>query len=147
MSANPLKDIREEVLQTLRADAYFSNITLLTEERGDVLNRVLTAIGKLGLAVVIEPLHGKPENLAAGSYRLDLSLGVTVTENVLVNQGASGTKKPAEEVLARILCLLNPLRSESVPAWVESFDLVDDAGGLLVYQINCKAAAGFKLTE
>lgn len=147
MSEDPLKDIQTEVSSLLTADAYFSGIPILTEARGDLLNQLQRDLGRLGIVVVIETLTGKPEHASAGSYTIDLMLGITVTENVLINQGASGTRKPASAVVARIMCLLNPLRMQSLPAWVENFGLVDDSGGLLIYQLNCKAVAGFTLQE
>lgn len=147
MSADPLKDIQTELSALLTADSYFSGVTILTESRGDILNQLQSALGKLGIVVIIETLTGKPETPGIGSYTIDLNLGITVTENVLINQSASGTRKPASAVVARIMCLLNPLRQQGLPAWIESFGLVDDSGGLLIYQLNCKARAGFELQE
>jgi hypothetical protein len=146
MSNDPLRDVQESVAAVLTADPYFAGIPIITERKGDVLNQIEINLGKLGLCVVIETITGKPEHGAIGSYSLDLNVGITVTENVLINQGATGTKKPASEVVAMILCLLNPNRA-SVPAWAERFALVNDMGGSLIYQIDCKAAAGFALTE
>jgi hypothetical protein len=147
MSEDPLKDIQTELSALITADSYFSGIPILTEARGDILNQLQRALGKLGIVVIIETLTGKPEHASAGSYTVELSLGITVTENVLINQSASGTRKPASAVVARIMCLLNPLRQQELPAWIESFGLVDDSGGLLIYQLNCKAVAGFTLQE
>jgi hypothetical protein len=145
MSNDPLKDIQRELSGVITADSYFTGIPIITEARGDILNQIQRALGKLGICVIIETLTGRPEHASAGSYLIELNVGLTVTENVLINQGSTGTRKPASEVVARIMCLLNPLRQQALPAWVESFGLVDDSGGLLIYQLNCKARAGFTL--
>jgi hypothetical protein len=146
MSNDPLKDIQDEVKNVLTAHSYFTGVEIITERKGDILNEIERNLGKLGICVVVETITGKPEYGAIGSYSLDLNVGITVTENVLINQGATGTRKPASEMVAMIMCLLNPNRP-GVPAWVEQFSLVNDAGGLLIYQLECKAAAGFMLTE
>lgn len=144
MSSDPLRDIQESIAAVLTAHAYFTGIDVITERKGDILNMIDAAIGKLGICVVVETITGKPEHGSIGSYSLDLNVGITVTENVLINQGATGTRKPASEMVAMILCLLNPNRT-AVPAWVERFSLVNDSNGLLIYLIECRAAAGFQL--
>lgn len=146
MSADPLKDIQSGISAIITADSYFTGLPVITEAKGDILNIIMRALGKLGICIVIETLTGKPEHAAIGAYRLDLDVGITVSENVLINQGATGSKKAASAVVARLLCILNPNASRGVPAWAESFNLVDDSGGLLIYQIKCKAVAGFELS-
>jgi len=145
MSNDPLKDIQEEVAAVLVADPYFSGVPVINERKGDILNDIERNLGKLGICVVIETITGRPEHGSIGSYSLSLNVGVTVTENVLINQSASGTRKPASEMVARIMCVLNPNRV-GVPAWVERFALVNDVNGLLIYQLDCQASAGFQLT-
>lgn len=145
MSQDPLRDIQEAIKNWLTKEPYFAGIPIITEHKGDVMNRIDIALGKLGLCVVIEALKGRCDHLGAGAYSLDLSVGITITELVLVNESATGTKKIASEVLAVILCLLNPSRA-ACPAFADTFDLVNDNGGLLIYQVQCKVTAGFKLT-
>ena len=144
MSLDPLKDIQEAIAKALKKEPFFANVPVITEAKGDVLNQIERAIAKIGISVVIETLTGKPETMGVGAYSLDLKVGVTVSENVVINQGASGSKKTASQVVAMILCLLNPSRTAS-PAYAENFVLVNDSGGTLIYLINCRAAAGFKL--
>jgi hypothetical protein len=143
MSQDPLNDIQVQISRALLNDPFFSNIPVITELKGDILNTIEIKLGKIGLCVIVETVTGKPETLGVGAYSLDLKVAITVTENVVVNQSASGTKKSASQVVAMILCLLNPARQ--VPAFAESFVLVNDSGGALIYLINCKATAGFKL--
>lgn len=145
MSQDPLRDIQESVAALFTADPYFAGIPILCERKGDLLNQLQAALSKLGICIIVETLTGTIEHQAVGAYALDLKVVVSITENVLINSGKTGTRKPASEVLARVLCLLNPMRS--VPAWATSFDLASDSGGLLIYQITCKAAAGFTLTN
>jgi hypothetical protein len=143
VSQDPLKDIQEAISKTLTNDPFFANVPVITEAKGDVLNFIEQQVAKIGICVVVETMTGKPETLGVGAYTLDLKVGITVFERVVTNQGNTGSKKPASQVLAMILCLLNPARA--VPAYAESFVLVNDSGGALIYLINCKAAAGFKL--
>ena len=145
MSQDPLKDIQDAIGKALTAHPYFSGIPVITERKGDVMNKIAIALGKLGICVVVQVLTGRTESMGAGAYSLDLKVGLTVTENVPINQGNTGSKKPASEMVAMILCLLNPNRGP-VPAYCTDFVLVNDSGGLLIYLINGKAAAGFQLT-
>lgn len=144
MSLDPLYEIQQAVAAVFTADPYFSGIPVICERKGDVLNQVNTALGKLGLCLVIETLTGRVEHEGIGAYSLELKVGISIAERVIINQSNSGLKKPASEVLARVLCLLNPLRG--VPATVDDFVTVNDSGGLLVYLVNCKAAAGVEIT-
>lgn len=144
MSLDPLKDIQDAIAKALTKEPFFANIPVITEAKGDVLNQIERAIAKLGICVVIETLTGKTDTMGVGAYSLDLKVGVTISEMVVINQGNSGTKKSASQVVAMILCLLNPSRSAS-PAYADTFVLVNDSGGTLIYLINCRASAGFKL--
>lgn len=144
MSLDPLYEIQQRVATVLTSDPYFSGIPVICERKGDVLNQIQAALGKLGLCVVIETLTGRPEHAGIGAYSLELKMGISITERVIINQGATGSKKPASEVLARVLCLLNPIRA--TPAYAEDFVTVNDSGGLLVYLVNCTATAGFQIT-
>jgi hypothetical protein len=145
MSQDPLRDVQDSIKAVLTAQPWFAGIDIITEQKGDVLNRIDIALGKLGLCIVIETLTGKPEAMGSGAYTLELSVGITITENVIINQGSTGSKKPASMVVAMILCLLSSSRP-LCPAYCTGFTLVNDSAGLLIYQINGKASAGFKLT-
>jgi hypothetical protein len=145
MTRDPLRDIQDEVAAFLKAETFLNDIPIITEQKGDILNQIDITLGKLGICVVVETLTGRPEHLGAGAYSLDIKVGITVTERVIINQGSTGTKKAASEVVAIILCLLNPSRARC-PAHATSFDLVNDSAGLLIYQVNASATAGFQLT-
>lgn len=149
LTQDPLREIQNGVANDLLnnevAPGWFANVPVICEQKGDILNQIEISLGKLGICVVIEVLTGKKDSQGIGAYSLDLNVGITVTERVVVNQGPTGTKKRASQVVAMILSLLDD--SRAVHAWTTGFTLVNDSGGLLIYSIQGKAAAGFALNK
>lgn len=78
-------------------------VTYLNEQKGDIANLLARAIGKIGIAVVVLT----PTALMADPESEDLSMFapvlIQIQENVLINQGANGTKIPALRLVSFVM--------------------------------------------
>ncbi len=139
--------VQEDIRQWLKAREFFSNVEVITEDRGDVINEVQTALGKLGIVVVVEMLKGRVEFPGVGAGSIAFGIGMTVHENVVINRSGDGTKKTAPDAVVEIFDVFNPLNAathqKSLPVLLEDFDLLNDSNGELIYQIRGKARGGW----
>ncbi len=78
-------------------------VPFLSEIKGDIVNQVQKAVNALGLGVVV--LTPTALMLEPGTFSLDMRTPVLVQvqENVVINQGASGTKIPALRMVSFIM--------------------------------------------
>lgn len=82
-------------------------VPIITEEKGDILTELDIAIGKTGLClVVLSPLFEFINEWAPSLDGLG-TLSVGVYENVVLNQGSTGTKIRALSAAQRILALMH----------------------------------------
>jgi len=103
--------LQAAVKTRLEAHAYFSDITVFTEEQGDLDSEIERALGmltekgdKIGACVVIlTPIAKSKSPNAPGPLLDDFLFSINVLENVLVNQGDDGTKKHAIQIVELIL--------------------------------------------
>lgn len=104
-----LTELQADLAERLRADEMFTDIPVLDERKGDLLDGInqalgtLTAVGgKMGACVVVLSPTGNDDMPDAPSGPLSLSISVLVLEDVLVNGGASGTGKEALTIARRV---------------------------------------------
>lgn len=115
---NPIAMMQQELADRLAADAYFADITVLTERTADIQNTIDRALkvatlkgGKIGAAVVVGLFSGDVERDGVpGPEFSNAALRIQVTEHVLFNSGANGTGKAAVDVSARVAQLLHHYR-------------------------------------
>lgn len=103
MPLDPFDTPRNTVRDLIAAAQYFAGITIHTEKVGDLANVLTTQLAKLGLAIVVlvpDALDGKD---VGADIRQTLRIVVEVSELVLVNQGATGTQKPALVAVREII--------------------------------------------
>ncbi len=122
--------LQESVASALREDRYFSDIRVITERTHDLENEIqrgLSGLAKFGdaagiVAIVVTPRGkvGKP-NLS-GPHFDDVTVIVRVLENVNVNMGKIGTKKPASECAEVIASILHHLM---IPGFHASLNIED----------------------
>lgn len=135
------RQIKSDVEKWLLARPFFSNVPVIGQDQGDVLTAVDEAIGKLGLVVVIETPVGTVRYADVGAGAISVDLTLTITENVVLNRASGGTGKQADDALDEILIALNPMNtaSKELPCLCTKWRLVNDVGGLLIYQIDAVA--------
>lgn len=107
-----------EIEAILESDSYFSDITVVVAERGNVVaemqakQAVITAkTGKRGVSVVIPQLEARDPNLGGSYGPMQLQPAVQVYEIVEVNNGAGGTGKSARTIARRIRDILTNARA------------------------------------
>lgn len=101
-------EIIQEAADVLRADPYFSNVGVVSEDLGDPQNAIDTYVSTLGIGcVLMTPKVGVAHPDVKGPYFDDIDFILGVFENVKMNRGTDGTKKPALAVAEVALALLH----------------------------------------
>jgi hypothetical protein len=105
-------DAQDRIVSLLNADPYFNDpipakkIVAISQRKGNIANEVQQALQKIGVGVIVMlPLI--TFDGTANRISLGLRFAVVVTENVIVNQSATGTQKPAEAICEKVLLLLH----------------------------------------
>lgn len=102
-----LSDVVNDAEQTLAADPYFGNITLVTEDKGDIENQIQIALSKLGICVILLTPRATDSKPNIGKPYFDNILFIAqVTENVTLNRAHSGTGKKALDVCEHVVAVL-----------------------------------------
>lgn len=112
---NPIAMLQQEIADRLAADAYFSDITVLTERTADLDNTISRALklvtvkgSKIGVAVVVGLFTGDADHPnAPGPSWSTAATRVTVFEHPMINTGATGTEKAAVDIAARVAQVLH----------------------------------------
>lgn len=133
-------------MSKVNADPFFENIKCLLDEKGDLEAKVEKQLASLGLAVIFELEKGDVAYPSIGAYVVDLKPSFTIMENVLINRdpqntGASG--KTAADVIDRLFQIFHPLTGRN-PIYLLGFELISDAGGVVIYNMPAKAKASWK---
>jgi hypothetical protein len=141
-----LTTLQIDTADIIKSDEYFARIEPLYEQLGDLTNKIRVALNKLGISVlVLTPSAVCQSTNAPGPILDPVTLVVQVVENVLLNQGASGTQLPAGDVAEKIAWLLHypnhAGRGDTFPLTCRSIRLVPDKT-LLVYNVEftCQTA-------
>jgi hypothetical protein len=147
---NPIDEIKATVVARVNAHPFFKNIQCISDEAGDLDTLVAKKIGELGLVVVFEMIKGTVQFEGVGAYSVQMDPKFTITEQVLLNRDEKSpahTGKTATDALCYLLAIFNPLNPGSPsPIRVQSFNLINNTGGVITYQIDGKCAAGWKET-
>lgn len=92
-----LRELQEEITALLEDHALTSGLEIISEDKGDLMTNIKTSLGKLGLVVVVEAITARASKPNLPGPQLDdLSLSITVTENVMLNR--SKTDRTAQSV-------------------------------------------------
>jgi hypothetical protein len=142
LEPDPLTQICRQIADQLRARPFWSNVEVLTPERGDIESTVEAAIQKLGLCAAIEITKGTVQFQAVGAVAMELPITITITEHVVLHRGDAWDGKTAMSALMDMLVAFNPVQTAQLMT-VSGFELVNDTGGRLVFQVNGTARAGW----
>jgi hypothetical protein len=148
-----LKGIQQGCADQLAATPYFSNVTIITEQTGDIENAIQTALAKLGICViVITPTANAAFPNYLKPYFNDIKIICRTVENVILNRSTSGTGKQASEVAEMVAVTLHQFEplgiSEVVVLDTPSITIAPGGtvGKLLCYDVRFKTAGGFDYT-
>lgn len=149
-----LAAIQAALQARLSSHEWFADIPVLTEAKGDLENEIARALGtvtetnsKIGACVVIltPTAHCKNQN-APGPCLDPLNIVVDVLEDVLINQGDTGTKKHAAEivemVLRRIHWFIDPDVNAAFVAAPDAFKIINSDP--LTYEVNFQTKLALK---
>ncbi len=143
---------RTAIVTRLRAVAFFDTITILTEEKGDVANSVNVALGtatvtatKAGLVILILTARAdvKTPNVP-GPYLEPITIVAHVEENVLINQGADGTKLACSDVAEQVASALHrhTPSGDTRPFIVQRIANAQPMFGDIAYAVTLTTAGG-----
>lgn len=146
-----LIEIIEYAADLLRADPYFSDIPVLSEDLGDPANSIDTYLTKrtgIGVIVMTPKANVKHQNLP-GPYFEDIIFIASVWENVTLNRAAdgSGTGKKALAVAETIAAILDKKPSaagvaETFTAMTPTIALVPNTSPFLAYNVLYRTNGG-----
>jgi hypothetical protein len=154
---DPLSATQKAIRDRLKSFSYFDNIPVLTERIGDIEQQILTSLATIGLCCIVLTPNADMENIDAPTPMLVISAIVQVTELVTINQGPTGTKKPAAEVACTVLAALHHHEPKFINGIYGSptgvIQLVPDESeaarqgqGNLIYHVALKTNGGIDYT-
>jgi hypothetical protein len=150
-----LSTIQSSVDSLLTADSFFTPnpedtdtppIPIITEAIGDITNEIDKALGKLGLCAIVLTPSALAPLAGAKMFFEDISITVTVIENVLLKNSSLPTAAETAEAVAYCLHLarwqdsLTAKYNAIVCQGIELTPQPDE--GLLAYNIKFKTKGG-----
>jgi hypothetical protein len=106
--SSKIRAVQAHAIELLKADPWFSEISIIADLPGDIATQVEEALAKMGISIVCLMA---PSNMTAASKNVTLKvvLAFMVSENVLLNRdvASGGSGKTAEEVVERMLPILH----------------------------------------
>lgn len=116
-----IANVAADIAARLAADAYFIDITVITDRKGDINTEVQKAIGpvaskggKSGVCVIVTQPVGTVSEPSIPASMLDLDISVRVLENVVINTGSGGTGKSAASIARAIVAILHLYNSPGI---------------------------------
>lgn len=143
---NPIDAVKQEIAALIRANSFFDNIDVLTDEKGDIDTTILIALQKVGVGIVIEVDRGSVISPNVGSSDVELTCVISIVENVLINrdpENVSASGKRATDLVCELMAMFNPMH-KAVPMTVTPFELQNNTGGVITWQMTAKVYAGWK---
>lgn len=149
--------IQTDVAARLNSDAWFTDITVLEERKGDIQSNIDRALGglvakasKIGTFIVVAAVVARVSSAdAPGPHFDDTEFIVTVLENPTLNNGATGTEKAAIDTAARVCQVLHHYRPEGIAQtlYCDRQAIEPDAppkDGWIAYRCRIRAAANLQ---
>jgi hypothetical protein len=137
-SLNPIDAAKKKVRDFVAKHEFFSNVEVLTDEKGDLDTSVASALQQLGLGLVFEIDTATVQFPALGSTAIKAKAVFTITENVLFNRDENNLEasgKRATDVVCELFSIFNPLQGE-VPVVLETMVPLSNTGGIVRFQVN-----------
>ncbi len=133
---------QNQVRDVLLADAWFQDIPILTQDKGDIdtmVNEAMHGAGvaanearKSGLAIVVVTPEGENLNESGPVVQIQHAIRLLIVENGPINRSAAGIQKLPTEVLHRAILTLHNCRTGRGPVALRftrfSYELLDGIG-------------------
>ncbi len=139
-----LEELQEVAVSRMQSDPYYARVSLLREQLHDIRAQIRTALGKIGIVgIVVTPQADCNKPNAPGPILDGLNLVIDITELVIVNRGANGSRQPASEVAEHTAWLLHspnhPGRNDKPIMALRSINLVPDPT-YLIYRVTMQTS-------
>ncbi|NCC50900.1 MAG: hypothetical protein EOM20_06745 [Spartobacteria bacterium] len=145
MSQDILNDIKDELIATMKKDEWFSNVDIISDQKGDIDTIIKKQIDGLRLLIVIEVLSGNVFEQSMGSVAIDLDISFTIEETVLLNRAPGGSGKTAGMALVRLFSVFHPYQATALlSCTLSGFETLNNTGNKLIYQVTGTAKAGWQ---
>ena len=106
--------MQNDIARILRETAVLSDLTIIPEQKQDLLNEIDIALGQIGMAVIVQTLNMTVKHPELPGPHFDaLGLSVVVNENVLINRNT--TDRTALRVAHEISKALHQKRIAGAP--------------------------------
>ncbi len=103
-----LSTIQSQIKDRLTADPHFSDIPVITEDRGDINTAINTAIGQIGTCVIVLTPSADVRNAnVPGPYFDRVGILVRTFETPTINRASTGTGKKAIDTAEIAVALLH----------------------------------------
>src|ERR1700733_6488554 len=103
-----MANLQLDVASRLQSNAYFNDIVVLTEAKKDITYEINRAVDSIGVCVVVlSPIADVQHPNEPGPVLSEIHISISVLENVIVNQGTTGTGKAAIDICENILSLIH----------------------------------------
>jgi hypothetical protein len=132
---DPLLAVQEATREHLSAKLFLQGIPVITADKGDVDSAIKTALGKLGLCIIVEPATSTL-GYSGTAVQFAPRLNIIIWENVIINRGAAGTRKRASAVALAVALALAPRATPTPPIVGESIEMLQDSAGASVYNLS-----------
>ena len=143
---DPLLAIQQATSDHLAVKRFLAGIPVILADQGDVLSSITQAVAKLGICIIIEPATAQL-GYSGPSVQIVPDVKILVWENVIVNRGASGTRKRASAVMLAVVLALAPKSTPTPPVVGSSVTLEKDSEGTCIYSLSASARLTVTPTE
>lgn len=107
-------DIQQEAAARLASHPYLADLTIITEDKGDIEGQIRTALAKLGISITVLTVEADCDSPDCEPLSFDrVGVIVEVAEFVAGNRGATGTGKTIGRVCEAALQALSLYTSGS----------------------------------
>ena len=137
-SLNPIDAAKKQVRDFVAQHEFFSNVPVITDEKGDVDTAIEAALQQLGLGLVFEIDTATVQYPALGATAIKAKAVFTITENVLINRDENNPDaagKRATDVVCELFSIFNPMQA-AVPVVLETMVPLSNTGGIVRFQVN-----------
>ena len=118
--SDPVFQIQADVHARLSADSFFSDVLVLLNEKGLIIDDVDSAVklftaksGKKGAAVVVDRPFREVKAPEASGPEFDVTVPVSVFEMPLINRATGGTTKTIEEICSHVMHVMHGTKLSS----------------------------------
>lgn len=156
--SNPFFDLQNAAAEHLAERASLADVPMLTEEKGDVVNRLNQSLikggikensaGKAGCAMILHTPTGLGQGGSRSVSKMQIKLRIEIYFKVLINNGANGLQKEPLTVLWDVIQQMLSWNSGPGQMTIEllNFDTLENTAQEVSYYADFAVPKGLTLT-